>query len=72
MLETNFAGLSSTMNHIEAWPTEHNVEVKTINTYRRIVFDAQVDVFLDAETEISRFREIVASQFVFANLLERR
>lgn len=53
MLETNFAGLSSTMDHIETGTTQYNVEVKTVDTNRRIVFDAQVDVFLDAETEIA-------------------
>lgn len=72
MLETNFAGLSSTMDYIEAWATQYNVEIKTIDTNRWIVFDAQVNVFLDTETEVARFREIVASQFVFTNLFERK
>jgi hypothetical protein len=33
--------------------TQHNVEVKTVDSNRWIVFDAQIDVFLNTETEVS-------------------
>lgn len=33
--------------------SEDNVEVQTVNADGRVVLDAQVNVFLDAETKVS-------------------
>lgn len=48
--------------------TQDNVEIESVNADWRIVFDSQVDVFLDSETEVSILREILASQLVFSDL----
>lgn len=45
-----------------------DVEVKTIDTDGWIVFDSQIDVFLNTETEVSVLREVFASQLVFSDL----
>lgn len=50
------------------WASEHNVEVQTINTDWWIVFDTQINMFLNTKAEISAGWEVVASQFVFADL----
>lgn len=40
------------------------IEVHSVNTNRRIIFDAQIDMFADAETEIASLREVPPLQFV--------
>lgn len=52
------------------WTAQDNVEVQTIDTDWWIVFDSQIDVFLDTETEVTAGWEVVASQFVFTDLLQ--
>ena len=51
------------MNHSHA-----AVEVHSIDTNRRIVLDAQINVLADAEPEIASLREVLLPQFVFLNL----
>lgn len=48
--------------------SQDDVEVETVNSDRRIVLDAQVDVFLNTETEVSILREVLSSQLVFSDL----
>jgi hypothetical protein len=62
-------GPLSSVGNIEARSAKHDVEVQTVNTDARIVFDTQVDVFLDAEAEVSGAREVVPPQLVFPDLL---
>lgn len=50
------------------WAAENDVEVKTIDTDGGIVLDAQIDVFLDAETKVAGGGEVVATQLVLAHL----
>lgn len=52
------------------WASQDNVEVQTVDTDGWIVLDAQVNVFLDTETEVTAGREVVASQLVFTDLFE--
>lgn len=54
------------------WASQDNVEVQTVDTDGWIVLDAQVNVFLDTETEVTAGREVVASQLVFTDLFEWR
>ena len=44
------------------------VEIHAINTNRRIVLDAQINVFANPETEVASLRKILFSQFVFLDL----
>ncbi len=41
------------------------VEIHAVDTDRRVVLDAQVNVFTDAETEIASLGEIAFSELVF-------
>lgn len=47
---------------------EDDVEVQTIDTDGGIVLDAQIDVFLDAETEVAGGGEVLPTQLVLAHL----
>jgi hypothetical protein len=49
-------------------PSHTTIKVHTIDTDRRVVFDAQVDVFTDAEAEVPRLGEVLLAQFVFFDL----
>lgn len=42
--------------------------IQTINTDGWIVFDTQINMFLNTKTEVSARREVVTSQFVFTDL----
>jgi hypothetical protein len=53
VLETNLATLAATVGDIESRTSEHDVEVKTIDTNAGIVLDSQVNVFLDTESKVS-------------------
>lgn len=58
-------------NVVITWTAQDDVEIQTIDTNRWIVFDSQVNVFLNTETKVSAGRKIVTSQFIFAHLLNR-
>jgi len=44
------------------------VKVHSVDTNRRIVLDAQIDMFADTEAKVSSLREVALSQFVFLDL----
>ena len=44
------------------------VEVHTVDTNRRIVLDAEIDVFADAETEVASLAEVALAQLVLLDL----
>jgi len=48
-----------------AWSFEHDEEVHTEDTDAWVVFDVQVDVFLDAESEAAQAGEVAFFQLVF-------
>jgi len=60
--------LLAPVTHVEAWTTEDHVEIHAVDADRRVVLDAEIDVFLNAEAEVSRRREVVLAQFVLAHL----
>ena len=68
MRESDSSDLSASVSHIHARPAQDDVEVHTVDTDGGIVLDAQVDVFLDAEAEVAVVREVLTTQFVFADL----
>lgn len=51
--KTNLALLPAAMRHVEAGPAQHDVEVQSVDTNRRVVLDTQVNVFLDSETKVT-------------------
>ena len=53
MTEPHAAGLAAPVTNIHAGPAEDNVEVHAVDTDAGVVLDAQVDVLLDAEAEVS-------------------
>lgn len=58
----------SSPRHARTGSSHTAVEVHSVNTDGRVVFDAQVDVFGDAEAEVARLAEVLLSQFVFLDL----
>ena len=66
--ESNGSDLSASVSDVHASPAQDDVEVHTVDADGGIVLDAQVNVFLDAETEVAVVREILATQFVFTDL----
>ena len=43
------------------------VKVHAVDTNRRVIFDAQIDVLANAKSEIACFAEVLLPQFVFLN-----
>lgn len=50
------------------WSAKHHIKVQTINANRWIVFYTQIDMLLDAKSEISRCWEIITPKLVLTNL----
>merc|ERR1712134_179172 len=65
MAEANSRSASSSLADSSTWSTKDNEKVHTKDTNRRIVFDAQINVFLDTESKRTSFRKVVSLQFVF-------
>merc|ERR1711976_170891 len=53
---------------VEAWSTQHYIEVHAIDTNVGIVLDAQVNVLLDSKTKVASVREVVAPKLVLTHL----
>ena len=66
--EPNSSDLLSPVSDIHASPAQDDVEVHTVDADGWIVLDAQVDVLLDAEAEVTVVGEVFPSQLVLANL----
>ena len=60
--------LPPSVSDVHAGPAEHDVEVHAVNADGRVVLDAQVDVFLDAEPEVAVGGKVLTTQLVFAHL----
>ena len=52
-------------SNTSARATKDNVEVHTMNTHGRIVFDAKIDVFLNTKAKVSVVRKVALLQFIF-------
>merc|ERR1712113_996141 len=68
--ETNSRSTSSSLADSSTWSCKDNEEVHTEDTDGRVVFDAQIDVFLDTESQGTSFGEVV-SFFVFFDFQTR-
>ena len=44
------------------------VEVHSVDTNRRVVLDAQINVFADTEAEVASLREVALPQLIFLDL----
>jgi hypothetical protein len=44
------------------------VEIHSVDTNRRVVLDAQIDVFADTETEVASLRKVALPQLVLLDL----
>lgn len=56
---------SATLRHHLA---THHVEVQSVDADAGVVLDAQIDVLLDTEAEVSSIGEVVLSQLVLTHL----
>ena len=50
MRKSNAAHFALLVSHVHAGATQDNVKVHTVDTDGRVVFDTQIDVFLDTES----------------------
>lgn len=50
------------------WSTKHNIKVQPIDTDWWIIFNTQIDMLLNAKTEVPGCWEIIASQFILTYL----
>ena len=51
---TNAASPVILVGDAETWPPQHHTEVQAIDTNAWIIFDLQINVFLDPETKVFR------------------
>jgi hypothetical protein len=54
------------------WSTQYNIEIKAIDSNTGVIFDTQVNVFLDAKSKVACVRKIVLPQFIFSNLIKKK
>lgn len=62
---------SSALGDTTSSTVEHHKEVHAINSNARIVLEAQINVFIDAETEGSLVREVLTVEFIFLDLKKK-
>lgn len=53
VIKSNLAGFSSPVSNIVSSSTKNNEKVEAVDTDRRVVLNAQVDVLLNTKTEIT-------------------
>ena len=68
MRRADNADFPASVSDVHAGSAEDDVEVHAVDTDGGIVLDAQVDVLLDAKSEVSVVGEVLATQLVFADL----
>ena len=56
---------SSSLGNTTSRAGKNDVEIHTVNSYAWIVFDTQIDVFVNTETKVSRRGEIGIFKFEF-------
>merc|ERR1712061_901684 len=71
VLESNFRSATTTFRDTRAWAVKDYKEVHTEDTDGRVVFDAEINVFLNTETKATIRRELAFLQFVFFNFQSR-
>jgi hypothetical protein len=66
--EANATRLLFSVPDVQTGTTEDNIKVHTIDTDTGIIFDSQVDVLLDTETEVTILAKILTTQLIFTDL----
>ena len=61
MRKSNAAHSALLVFHVHARAAQDNVRVHTVDTNGRVVFDTQIDVFLDTESKVA----VLEVEFVF-------
>ena len=59
MWSSNAAGFSFPVSYVHSGATKNNIKVHTINTNRGIVFNTQIDMFLDTKSKIAILTEVI-------------
>ena len=68
MAESNSTLASSPFANSVSLPSEDNVEIHSIDTNAWIIFDSEIDVFLDSKPKVTSGREVSFLQFIFSDL----
>ena len=68
MAPSNLRLRTSSPGHSRTRPSHTAVEVHSVDTNRRVILDSQIDVFRDAEAEVTRLGEVLLAEFVFLDL----
>merc|ERR1719384_1665007 len=66
--EADPPSLAAPVTDVHAGPSHHHVEVHAVDTNAGIILDAQVDVLLDTEAEVSVLGEVLSPQLVLLHL----
>merc|ERR1712029_935604 len=56
------------LEDVHAWPTQHNIEVHTVDADVGVVLDAKIDVLLDTKSKVALVREVLTAQFELTDL----
>ena len=59
MWSSNAASFSFPVSYVHSGATKNNIKVHTINTNRGIVFNTQIDMFLDTKSKIAILTEVI-------------
>lgn len=68
MLYSDSRMATSSLSYTISWALQDNVEIHSINASGRIIFNTQVNMFVDAKSKISGVGEIAAEEFVLLDL----
>ena len=68
MRSSNTASAASTLGNTAAVAVQDDVEIHTIDTDGRIVFQSKIDVLLDTKSKVAGVGEVLTVQFVFLYL----
>lgn len=68
MLKADTALFPFSFSNIETRPSQHHIEIHTINPNAGVVFDSKINVLLDSKTKVPSTREVFLCQLVFTNL----
>ena len=68
MLEADTGMLGPPLSHTPSWSSHHDVEVHTKDTDTGVISSAEIDMFLDTKSKVSRLREVPLSEFVLLDL----
>jgi hypothetical protein len=65
LLKTNVIAATLALRNTETRARENDVEIHTIDTDGGIVFETEIDVFVDTEAEVTTGREALIGEFEF-------